>query len=260
MTIDRDTAANVFIASFAHLQRRTHQSVLERVNDVPFVRFGAPAEGRSEEFFALCGAEPSHVHTIARLHARTPGYWITAIDPLEVSSAEQYRALGYDLEDQEWLMALPLTAGKLPPESPAQIVDDPDIVAQINAASGRPVFPIHALDQPDLTIVAVFAGGELAAWGGQIWADWRYPYVTHIRTTESHRRRGLATAVMNTLLREAHARRAVASVLAATVEGRLLYQRLGYQDLAHVRIWRSPSPIMPESATSADHNHKRGPS
>ncbi|NJM09134.1 GNAT family N-acetyltransferase, partial [Candidatus Gracilibacteria bacterium] len=78
------------------------------------------------------------------------------------------------------------------------------------------------------------------AWGGQVWATPQHPYITHIHTLETHRRRGLALSIMHALLHDASTRGAQTSVLAATALGRSLYQRLGYQDVAHIRIWQSP--------------------
>lgn len=230
--------ATVFINSFAHLQYRLGGSPLEHVAGIPFVRFGPTAHGRSAEFFAR-GIAPAHAHATAQAAARSQGYWITAIEPLGVSSAAAYTALGYAFEGEEWLMTLPLSEPTFP-TGPAQHVRDPAIIAQINAAGGRRVFPTTELDRPDLTVVAVLESGAPVAWGGQVWATPQHPYVTHIHTLETHRRRGLALAVMHALLHEASARGAHTSVLAATAMGRSLYQRLGYQEVAHIRIWQSP--------------------
>jgi GNAT superfamily N-acetyltransferase len=230
--------ASVFINGFAHLQHRLGGSPLEHVAGIPVVRFGPAAHGRSAEFFALDVA-PAHAHAAAQAAARSQGYWITAIEPLGVSSADSYSALGYAFEGQEWLMTLPLNKSMLP-TGLAQHVHDPAIIAQINAAGGRRVFPTTELDRPDLTIVAVLEAGAPIAWGGQVWATPQHPYVTHIHTLETHRRRGLALSIMHALLHEAFSRGATTSVLAATAMGRSLYQRLGYQDVAHIRIWQSP--------------------
>ncbi len=234
------TPTAVFVQSFAHLQHRLGGSALDYAAGIPFVRFGPAAHGRSEEFFAVDVA-PAHAHAVAQATARSQGYWITAIEPLGTSSAAAYTALGYSFEGQEWLMTLPLTAAALP-TTQAEHIRDPNIVAQINAASRRRIFPPTELDRPDLTVVAVLEAGVPVAWGGQVWATPQQPYVTHIHTLETHRRRGLALAVMRALIHEACTRGATASVLAATAMGRSLYQRLGYQDVAHIRIWQSPEP------------------
>jgi GNAT superfamily N-acetyltransferase len=230
--------ADVMVHGFAHLQHRLGGRPLDHAAGIPFIRFGPTAHRRSAEFFAI-NVAPAHAHAVALATARSQGYWITAIEPLGVSSAAAYTTLGYAFEGEEWLMTLPLSE-PMPPTGPAQQVRDPAIIAQINAASGRRIFPTTELDRPDLTIVAVLDSGAPVAWGGQVWATPQHPYITHIHTLETHRRRGLALSIMHALLHDAATRGAQTSVLAATAPGRSLYHRLGYQDVAHLRIWQSP--------------------
>lgn len=81
--------------------------------------------------------------------------------------------------------------------------------------------------------------GELAAFGTMtvIGQD---AVADAINTTENHRRRGLASALMSTLTAEATARGAKTGLLIASPEGERLYTSLGWQRHASILVARKP--------------------
>ncbi|WUH89273.1 GNAT family N-acetyltransferase [Streptomyces sp. NBC_00433] len=81
---------------------------------------------------------------------------------------------------------------------------------------------------------ALAARGQIAPTGGTAVAD-------QIRTSPLHRRKGLGSVVMRALHREALERGAHTGVLVGTVEGRALYEALG---------WRTHAPMVSASYDS----------
>jgi GNAT superfamily N-acetyltransferase len=79
--------------------------------------------------------------------------------------------------------------------------------------------------------VQVMAGDTVVASGrAGIVGIWAVP--DRIRTAETHRRRGLGTLVMQSVLREAAQHGARRAVLDASSQGRALYEALGWQHVA----------------------------
>lgn len=83
------------------------------------------------------------------------------------------------------------------------------------------------------------SSGELAAFGTMtvIGQD---AVADAINTTENHRRRGLASALMSALTSEATARGAKTGILIASPEGERLYTSLGWQRHASILVARKP--------------------
>ncbi|AEV84777.1 N-acetyltransferase GCN5 [Actinoplanes sp. SE50] len=80
---------------------------------------------------------------------------------------------------------------------------------------------------PLSTVTIIGEQGDVAA-SGRLVADGAFGMVDRIETAAGHRRRGLGTAVMNTLARAALDGGARTGVLIATDDGRQLYESLGW--------------------------------
>ncbi|WP_236573549.1 GNAT family N-acetyltransferase [Streptomyces sp. GS7] len=79
-----------------------------------------------------------------------------------------------------------------------------------------------------VTCVRVLSHDGYPAARGQIAATGETAVVDRVKTDPAHRRRGLGTLVMHTLANAATARGATAGVLAASMDGRALYEALGW--------------------------------
>ncbi|GGN92312.1 hypothetical protein GCM10010112_79350 [Actinoplanes lobatus] len=95
-----------------------------------------------------------------------------------------------------------------------------------------------------VTATVVHESGEVAAWGnaGLSGTD---AVADKIETHAAHRRRGLASTVMGSLAAEAVAAGAEQGLLIASVDGQMLYPRLGWRTIAHVLIATIPGRVAP---------------
>ncbi|WP_405773000.1 GNAT family N-acetyltransferase [Streptomyces sp. NBC_01538] len=94
-------------------------------------------------------------------------------------------------------------------------------------------------------VTRVMLAGADGSWAarGQIAPTGRTAVVDQVATSAAHRRRGLGTFVMRTLVREAFAQGAERGVLAGTPDGRALYEALG---------WRVEAPLTSAHFTGAE--------
>ncbi|GAA0455200.1 hypothetical protein Aca07nite_80530 [Actinoplanes capillaceus] len=95
-----------------------------------------------------------------------------------------------------------------------------------------------------VTATVVHESGEVAAWGtaGLSGTD---AVADKIETHAAHRRRGLASTVMGSLAAEAVAAGAEQGLLVASVDGQIVYPRLGWRTIAHVLIATIPGRVAP---------------
>ena len=111
--------------------------------------------------------------------------------------------------------------------------DDPGWLMAIDVAPAAVTVPdgytLTSESKDGVTYVRILtASGELAA-RGQYGYVGDYGTVDQITTEPAHRRRGLGSVVMNALANAADELGASTSVLGATVEGRALYESLGWK-------------------------------
>lgn len=111
--------------------------------------------------------------------------------------------------------------------------DDPGWLMAVDVAPAAVVLPdgytLTSESKDGVTYVRVLTfEGDLAA-AGQYGYVGDYGTVDRISTEPAHRRRGLGSVVMNALANAADELGASTSVLGATVEGRALYESLGWK-------------------------------
>jgi GNAT superfamily N-acetyltransferase len=114
---------------------------------------------------------------------------------------------------------------------------DADVLA---APGAMPEGYAAALAEQDgvIALAVATADGEPAA-RGRLIPRGRLAAFDQIETEEAHCRRGLGSAVMRTLGREALSRGAERGILVATPAGRALYRRLGWETLSeHTSAFR----------------------
>ena len=135
-----------------------------------------------------------------------PLTWLKShVEPAEVAA---WLPAGWVEDDPGWLMAIDV--------APVAVVVPEGYTLTSESADG-------------VTYVRVLTvGGDLAA-RGQYGYVGDYGTVDQISTEPGHRRRGLGTVVMNALANAADGLGASTSVLGASVEGRALYEALGWK-------------------------------
>ncbi|MFE0042492.1 GNAT family N-acetyltransferase [Streptomyces albireticuli] len=142
-----------------------------------------------------------------------PHTWLKA--PVEPEDIRPWVPRGWVVDEAEagHLMAVDLTAtGPVAPEGYTASLETDDGVTYVR---------VHD------------AGGEVAA-KGQMALLGHEAVVDKVMTEEAHRRRGLGAFVMRALADHAVAEGASLGVLAATDEGRALYETLGWK--SHTRL------------------------
>ncbi len=105
-----------------------------------------------------------------------------------------------------------------------------DVVAVNLMGPDNPAAPA-AISDPNLADFCIDDGGRAVAKGQVVVGLGRIAYVSDMYTAESHRRRGLGTAMMRELEAEAAARGAEQIILVPSLETRRngFYERLGYR-------------------------------
>lgn len=135
-----------------------------------------------------------------------PLTWIKS--PIEPDELAPWLPEGWTEDDPGWLMAIDVTP------------------ATVTVPDG---YALTSESKDGVTYVRILtAGGDLAA-RGQYGHVGDYGTVDRITTEPEHRRRGLGSVVMNALANAADDLGASTSVLGATVEGRALYEALGWK-------------------------------
>jgi predicted GNAT family acetyltransferase len=96
------------------------------------------------------------------------------------------------------------------------------------------------LQDPRMAHYAVCRDDQIVVRGRNFWIDDQHSYVSRIYTAEAYRGQGLARMLMGRLLADDLMRGARWSVLTASAQGALLYQRLGYRALGTIMIFERP--------------------
>jgi predicted GNAT family acetyltransferase len=241
----------LLIRGFARLERGVHPVDEGAVGSIRFLRW--PERGRrgqefSEEFFAL-DQDPDAVLAAVRRAEPGPDHLIAEVSVQSEPAREAYLAAGYEIGSQEPLMAAHLTdANTVPdPDGAVRRVTSMDDVEQILAAQrsvGYPerLFSQALLDDPQVSIRAIFADGAFAAIG-KLAVVTSGAYITDVMTMPGHRRQGLGAAVMRQLHADARTMGAIRSVLTSTAMARSLYERLGYRQIGLVTLYATPERI-----------------
>lgn len=141
----------------------------------------------------------------------TPDVWLSVIGPLD-DVARTTLARLEAVTHAERMMTAPVSAT---PSPPGIVVDDDDQV-------------VHVRVEVDGVVAA---RGQAAVVGAHVVFD-------RIATEPDFRRRGLGRRVMAGLEHGAAARGATTGLLFASVDGRRLYESLGWREVAELGTWR----------------------
>lgn len=198
-------------------------TTVEDDNDgILIVRAGE--ESRPTEYVVLdADDKPERVERAAQLALADGGGrgagWITLATDDKDARIEQLEDLGLEVQqDQDWLMTIQLS------EQPALKLHER--------------YTLHTELEDDLIITratqhgGVVSSGRMAVVGPDAVAD-------RIETDPAHRRRGLGSAVMASLVEAAATKGAKRGILIASIDGLRLYRSLGWKVVADIVIARS---------------------
>jgi ribosomal protein S18 acetylase RimI-like enzyme len=243
-----DIALRVFVQGYCVGKSLTHPYEWAPVESSGFlwVMRDAPRKNvrdyRKEEWIAH-RVEPRDVDAAA--HAGTRGrYFVCALQPAgqpDRALRDAYKALGYRLLSTEQLFTHDLR--KIPrARSPAKIVQvrSTELAARFaKATRTRPILPEHlAKDAPFRQYVAIDDNARdqrIVGWVRSVYVS-DSTWCSNLAVIPSHRRRGIATALLAKMLRDDRTQGMTMSVLLSSHAGALLYPQVGYRSLGTLLI------------------------
>jgi GNAT superfamily N-acetyltransferase len=153
-----------------------------------------------------------------------------------------YKALGY-----RYLKPEPLMVRALPPAprggSATQLmtrrVRTQVDAAAVATAAGRRQINVKFIgdDAAPARLFATFDGPTPVGWVCSIRVDEATAWVANLYVSKTHRRRGIATALMKTMLRDDGRRGVRYSVLTASSAGAHVYRQIGYEQVGTVQLF-----------------------
>jgi GNAT superfamily N-acetyltransferase len=183
------------------------------------VKIGEAA--RAMEFVVLDpDSHPERVERAADLALGTGGTaWVTLATEDREGMSDTLDDLGLDVQrDPEWLMTIELSR-----QPSLQLHPRYALVSELEENVIVTRATLHG---------AVASSGRMAVVGTDAVAD-------RIETDPAHRRRGLGSAVMASLVEAAAAKGAKRGILIASIDGLRLYRSLGWKVIADIVIARS---------------------
>ena len=183
----------------------------------------AGEQGRAMEYVVLdADQHPDRLARAAGLALATTGArgsaWVTVVTDDREARAAELEDLGLEVQrDKEWLMTIQLSdQPSLQLHSRYALVSELETDVIVTRAT------LHG---------AVASSGRMAVVGTDAIAD-------RIETDPAHRRRGLGSAVMASLVAGAIAQGATRGILAASRDGLRLYRSLGWKVEADIVVGR----------------------
>lgn len=171
-----------------------------------------------------------------------------AVSPLEgmgfdhERQKEQYKAMGYRLRGREPMFVRDL-ANPIPPslEGIVRVMDAETADALNGLTRTRQILPSHlGIDDAPLRLYVAMHEGKPVGWVRSVDAGNRCRWVSNLFVQPEHRRKGLATALMNAMLADDKRLDAMHSVLLASNSGSHLYPTLGYEQIGLLQLFSPP--------------------
>ncbi|MDX1663673.1 MAG: GNAT family N-acetyltransferase [Candidatus Promineifilaceae bacterium] len=246
-----ETAFEALVQSYLHTARQRAMGERRQVGRLPAVRYHSMDQmtaGEPETFFVWrVPPEVALAHVRAAAPQRDCQVVVVGDDGDNAPSMAHYRDAGCRRLERRWLMSRPLTDP--PPERSRHVVyraTRPGEALLLNLMDGADGVMVDDLRDPDMRFYYVLHREEIVGQARAGWLDGGVQWVSGVYTAPSHRRRGVARALMTRLLTDgtlaAGGESAARSMLLATEVARSLYEALGYQMLARVEIYRCHAP------------------
>ena len=234
-----ERAIDIFACAIAIGSSNTYPHAADRVGPLWRMR-DAPRKNakdyRREHWFVY--------HTPARqadrsIRRHTRGRFATCIfldvDAPSGPMRDQWKSLGYRLFATQPVMIHNLRS--IPrPKSPVRIerVRTQEVAAALGKATRRrPIPPEHLTDDAPFRQYVALEDGKPVGWVRSMIVD-DATWTTDMYVKASHRRRGIARAMLARMLRDDRSHGSPMNLLTSTHTGALLYPLLGYKQIAQV--------------------------
>lgn len=216
-------------------------SALQQQGNAWHVHYGVPMGGRDHEIFIYDVPIPKAVR-LAWHWSRNAPHYLGILHELGDRIVAEVAAAGYALSVIETLMlrpALPLAPASLPEGMTLQQVTTIQQADWYNQLQKRTaIFPAE-LEDTRLRYYLVYQGMVPVARGRLVLLDEGIFCLDGIHTLATHRRRGIARAMVTQMIMDAAAAGHVIGVLSSSDMGYTLYQQLGYQNILQLTIFES---------------------
>lgn len=237
-----DHAIEVFVHGFCVGKSMTHPYECTKIGNVWVMRDAPrrnPRDYRKEEWVAH-NVTPKEVDSVARKQTRGR-FFVCAVHGVNEPDAalrEDYKRLGYRLLASEPLFIHRLK--RIPRiKSPVKIVQirTQRLAEKFGAATRtRPILPEHLVKTAPFRQYVAIDGNVIVGWVRSVDAV-DSTWCSNMHVQESHRRRGIGTAMLAKMLRDDRAQGAEKSVLLSSHTGALLYPRVGYEQIGTLLIY-----------------------
>jgi GNAT superfamily N-acetyltransferase len=244
MMIER--AIEVFVRGFSFTRSFTHPYLAERIHPRTWVLRDAPrarADYRGEEYVAT-GVSAADLDALAWRHTR--GRFkicvMQASAEPDMPIRQEFRALGYRLMATESLMLhqLAVLTPVVEPYPVVRITTEAQATLLAQAARSRQILPEHlAADPAPMRQYMTLDGPTPVGWVGSVVVD-DCAWCTNMFVAPSHRRQGIARALLTRMLADDQAGGARANILLASHAGAKLYPAVGYETIGRLLIFAPP--------------------
>lgn len=198
---------------------------------------------RSADNFFIWGVPPREVAAIIAEYQPAGAHQLFVVSDRH-GLAHEYMLAGFSaLTPGNYLMAHPLDEipqNLIPSEHSIHLASTAGETMFFNVIDGANLVLMEDVLDPNLHFYYCLWESQPAAMArnGRIGPD--LSWVSHVYTKPESRGKGLATSLMSRIMRDRRAAGDRFSLLLATEPAHLLYQRLGYQDLAPVLNFHLP--------------------
>jgi GNAT superfamily N-acetyltransferase len=234
-------AVEVFARGFCFTRSFTHPYLAERVGKVWVVRDAPRKHGgyRREEWIAH-GVAPNKMDQVAREHTRGRFAMcpVCGVDESDEPLRAGFKSLDYRLGATEAVMVHELK--RIPRfEKPVEVVavTTTELAERLNkAAKSRQVLPEHLSKDSPLRQYVALVADKPVGWVRSIdvgHATW----CSNMYVDPKFRRRGIARAMMSTMLRDDRTGGSKLAVLTASHAGAKLYPVVGYKQIGTLMLY-----------------------
>ncbi|HQY30606.1 MAG TPA: GNAT family N-acetyltransferase [Thermomicrobiales bacterium] len=237
----RESAIAALALGFAALERPLRPVQHRLVGKTPYLFWsesGRRGDEFTHEFYAIESDPAATMADIATLEIGSD-HLVAVITEDEANGVGPWLMAGYAIGSEEPIMLSDLNLSPATSDVDVQVepvatIVQAEAIATSHAEIGYPVRSWNQalLDDPQVRYLQICADG-MPVCVGKIALIAPCAYITDIVTLPTHRKQGLAGALMRAMEAEARAAGIGQAVLTASAMGRHLYASLGYETIAH---------------------------
>lgn len=244
--MNRREATEAFIHGFAFSRSATHPVEVVRIADLVVLRDVERRSGdyRVEEVIAVDLESSKLLEQLRHYRPRKNNGW--CVCPMQASGTEtdamkqEMKLAGFRARYTSPLFVRRPTDGSASnsPFPVRRVFDSSDLERLRKASRTRVALPQDLEgDDPNVRLYAAFDGDRPISWVRSVKCPGQCAWVQDMYTVEAFRRQGLATALMQTMLRGDFEQKVKWSVLLASPAGAYLYRSLGYTEIGALQIF-----------------------